>query len=1000
MQYTWDDAVTNVYQEVIQHICSLYAAPPRQWLNKPLSCNSIAGTVDPNGKVNVNDESPDSIAGQFYDYMPGHSFKVQYLIDHLDKHYALSLHTERACLAIVDIGCGGATATTALINMLLRKSERDTRFLFVGIDTNHCAVQLYDWMMQGYSRVSALEERIDYHAVIKGMPEVLTYVAEGLHQAKKKWAIPSLNDLWVIQSNVVRPLQNIWEEDKKARNSLGLDANRSLIPDDFGEVEARAYEQLLRLSEADRMLVMTVATNDDNWRGSSSQFGDSVMRIFSDRSHRATRLYAPLVVAQPLSVSYTNPDGSYWRTQRRVTSYTARFYADVEHIESQHFLADRDWQEIISLENLKLAWVRVRAAMIRESIVDEVDLKLFEYKLDGNLQAIRNRLLTYTTRLTDFPRLFYSVPKDEGKSRPRALQSIHEEVLAVAIIQVLGRTVQELMARNYGYRLDLAGNTEYLYRPWFRSYGRFRNAVRRALRGGDENGIIIRSDIANFYPTIPQEKLLTTVSAKLRIEANPRVVWLLRQLLLRSENEKDGGVLQGPLASGFWANLYLLELDSRFSDDYAHASFYRYVDDMVLVVPDASAKDRVLQDLRESIGELGLNLSDDKTDSESVVSALEALERDKTLDDLDKRFRQLTDGLYFTHPDYHAKLRLAAEHDWWKFIYAYQQCLSKLGVFVEASRLSRKVWQYVQNPLLRREVRKEFPAFDHSQDRDLWTRQFIEENDQWSGEYNAIKTELSNLLLEKWGEWKILKAENPDKLGEKEQKANLKNIQTYLSFTLNRLARLGYDQVLNIVIEIISNFPYVLKSPRVVIEHLALQGHVEHLHTIWQQLHEAVFPGISSLRALILRFFRSTEAVQNRGIIRILEGISVNDRVFTDDEFLVEALMATETLIFTPQYTPDVRQQKAFAGCAIQIKDRCAQLARNLLILAQRNGSQQEQYDLMRELMAEWYSLDNNYRTYQEPDFDSEIIEPEVVRKNYYYSRYPDNVEEFEGDYF
>ncbi len=98
MGYVWEAEVTDVYGQVIQRIKDLYAATPRQWLGKPLLHDAIEATVDPSGKVNVADESPDSVAGQFYDYMPGHSFKVQYLIDQLDLRYSLPLHTNERVL--------------------------------------------------------------------------------------------------------------------------------------------------------------------------------------------------------------------------------------------------------------------------------------------------------------------------------------------------------------------------------------------------------------------------------------------------------------------------------------------------------------------------------------------------------------------------------------------------------------------------------------------------------------------------------------------------------------------------------------------------------------------------------------------------------------------------------------------------------------------------------------------------------------------------------------
>lgn len=996
MIYAWNRAIAAIYQHQIGRVRDLWATTPPNWLSKEFETSSLEADIRPYGQVDVSDESSDSIAKQFWVYMPGHSFKVEHTIDKLEKQHMLPFHTKRACLAVVDIGCGGATASTAVINTMLKKLTMDTQVLFIGVDTNCCAVQLYDWMMNGYTNVPILRDRIDYHVLTKGMPEALTYIAEGLHQAKIKWGIPSLNDLWVIQSNVVRPLYNTWEKDNDIQESLHLDVARGLIPTDFGEVEARAYEQLLQLTEADRMLILTVATNDIKWRNSSKLFGESVMRTFNAKGHKPSSLHTPLDPDQPFSVSYINPDKSYWRMQRR--NYTVKFYADVELIESQRFHADRDWQEVISDDNLRLAWARVRAAMIRESLVDEVGLKLFESNLIHNLEVIRDQLLTYTIRLTDLSRLFYSIPKDENKSRSRALQSVQEEILAVAVIQVLGRNVQELMSRNYGYRLSLPDRTEYLYRPWFRSYGRYRNVVRKTIQGSDENGIALKSDIANFYPSIPQERLLASVLKRFRIEPTSRAAWLLRQLLIRSENDKDDGVLQGALASGFWANLYLLELDEQFSDDYTTASFFRYVDDMVLVIFEAAQQGEVQLYLETHVNKLGLTLSESKTESEELKTELERTKKNADLDTLDQRFRRLMEGLYFTRDEYHVSLRTCQEVEWWHFIRSYQDCLRELAVFVEGSRLSRKVWQYVKNPIFRRDRRYEMPAFDLVTNNQLWAEQFVNANVRWVVEANALRQALSELMRAKWAEWKQLKLANPEELKQSDRNARLKNCQTSINFTLNRLARLGYSEVLAEIEEIYCDYPYVLKSHRIVLEHLVLQGYVTLLESMWGRLQNTNQPGHSHIRALILRFYRRSDAMQNSNVISTLEAISISDKLLTDNDFFAEALMATETLIFSLNYRPDESSGRMFAQQASSVKSRCPQLARNLLILARRTAHDSEQYnDLLRTLLADSYPTD---KSLNKLNFSDDVMEPETLRQKYYHSRYPDNAEEFEGDYF
>lgn len=1017
-QYSWHEDIVTVYGSALGSLRKLYNGTPREWLPRyPLSRDALEKTVNANGKVDVSDESADSIAGQFYTYMPGHSFKVEYSIDLLESDYLLPLNSDRAAVAVVDIGCGGATASTALINRVLKQSLKSTQLLFIGIDTNHCAVQLYDWMMQKHCQIPSLIGRIDYHAVIKGMPEAITYIAEGLYRAKGKWGIPSLNDLWIIQSNVVRPLQSIWQADKQVREQLGMDANRGLIPDDFGDVEARAYEQLLQLTEADRMVIMTIATNEPRWQAGANTFGDSLVRIFSERGHKTRRhtCSGANLIDQLLTVTYANPEGSHWRREN-VKQYSGDFYADIAYIESERFHADQAWQEIISIPNLQLAWARVRAAMMREVLVDEIGLKLFEARLQKNLQYIRNQFLTYTNRLTDYPRVFYRVPKDEGTYRPRALQAIEEEILGVAVIQVLGKTVQELMSRNYGYRLEVGGRTEYLYRPWLRSYGRFRDAARKVILGSDEGAYVLRGDIKNFYPSISQEKLLKAVFEKFHIQPSSRAAWLIRQLIIRHENDRDSGILQGPLASGFWANLYLLDLDRKFSDDYRDATLFRYVDDMVFVARSLEAAGRVREDLIAQAKALDLELSPDKTDSqpEPVEFAKEGFQKNKELDNLDKRFRRLTDGLYFTTANYQSTIATYDNGSWWNFVSQYRRCLAARNVYVENSRLSRKLWQYVQDPTLSSARRLNMPDFALINDAQQWAEVFAHVNPQWTQNYVQIKQDLSAIFRENWLRWKnvweTLRQREADLMQDSDQeelqneikklKAEMKKHQSFIGFSLNRLSRIGFESVLDDIVEIFCYYSYIIKSPRLILEHLALQGHAGTLDNIFLCLQSATFPGASFIRAVWLR---SISLLEEQHYIGLLEQTCLSNTLGNGEPF-VEALMASETLLFLQTYRPSKTFVSNLRSHASEVGRACAPLVRNLLMLTRRYEGEDPDYDLAqwREEMNEVYI----WQTEDEDNSESELLdsvfqpEPNVIRDDHYYSRYPDNADEFEGDYF
>jgi hypothetical protein len=324
-QYAWHHPIGTVYQGVIERLQQRWLE--KTWLGARINTASLKNAAK-KGKPDVTTPTPDSIAGQFLVNMPSHSHKVEFALDQLlENDCLLPLITKNSYLAIVDIGCGGGAASTAVINAILKRQKAEMNVLFTGVEVDEHAIQLYDWMM--LSCESALPSAISMgsRAIFKGLPEALTYVAEGLEQARLKWQIPYLSDLWVIQSNVVRPLANQHTDDIKTRRKLELSGERGLIPDDFGVVIARAYQQLLQLTEADRMLMITVATwdspdrngaeRDQEQRERAETLTAAIHTTFSEKGYDV-KCPLPIQAAEvPLNVVHENPVGGFGLKHRK-----------------------------------------------------------------------------------------------------------------------------------------------------------------------------------------------------------------------------------------------------------------------------------------------------------------------------------------------------------------------------------------------------------------------------------------------------------------------------------------------------------------------------------------------------------------------------------------------------------------------------------------------------------------------------------------------------------
>ena len=87
------------------------------------------------------------------------------------------------------------------------------------------------------------------------------------------------------------------------------------------------------------------------------------------------------------------------------------------------------------------------------------------------------------------------------------------------------------------------------------------------------------------------------------------------------DHEAGKGIVQGNLASGFFANLYLVDLDARFGPGNKWGvEFFRYVDDMILIVPDPDLIPNVLNELEQELNNIGLELNRGKTESFTDVT--------------------------------------------------------------------------------------------------------------------------------------------------------------------------------------------------------------------------------------------------------------------------------------------------------------------------------------------------------------------------------------------
>jgi hypothetical protein len=229
------------------------------------------------------------------------------------------------------------------------------------------------------------------------------------------------------------------------------------------------------------------------------------------------------------------------------------------------------------------------------------------------------------------------VGEGELKLRPLAHLSVRDQTVAIAVLICLADAVEAAQGNpttrinagtrsnvvSYGHRLvakwdgDTAkfkwGNAK-LYRQYFEDYYRFVNRPERSRQELFPDGgswAIVHADLSQFYDRIPRGELIKRLH-KVASDAygssrpDPTFFKALRRLFnwswadedlrLATElcrNKPNIGLPQGLAASGFFANVYMLEFDASvvalfgktFGDHkWRVLDYCRYVDDMRFVV--------------------------------------------------------------------------------------------------------------------------------------------------------------------------------------------------------------------------------------------------------------------------------------------------------------------------------------------------------------------------------------------------------------------------------
>lgn len=249
--------------------------------------------------------------------------------------------------------------------------------------------------------------------------------------------------------------------------------------------------------------------------------------------------------------------------------------------------------EIIRTENLTLAWRRIGTATNHQYKRIFRDLyTAYELAASENLRRLHARLRG-NWQPTPPERIY--LPKPSGLQRPLSLLHLEDQIVQQALANVFAK---RLLVRRRGVELRYvfssilapAPNSIFFLRDWQDTYRKFQDTCRKHFRSGYR--WIASFDLAAFYDTISHDLLIRAAAPRSFYATGSQraLSWLECWSQGAGFTPYKHGIAQGPIASDFLAESFLLSLDEDLARDGIR--YVRYVDDIRLFAKSKSDAQR------------------------------------------------------------------------------------------------------------------------------------------------------------------------------------------------------------------------------------------------------------------------------------------------------------------------------------------------------------------------------------------------------------------------
>ncbi len=238
------------------------------------------------------------------------------------------------------------------------------------------------------------------------------------------------------------------------------------------------------------------------------------------------------------------------------------------------------FEEIISLENLLLAWKKfVIGKKLRK------DVQEFELHLMRNIIALHTDLKNKTYTHWSYQAFNISDPKPRNIHKA----SVRDRLIHHALYRILYPFFdKKFIADSCSCRIG-KGTHEALER--------FQSFYQKVSKNQTKTVWVLKCDVKKFFASIDQNILLEILRGHI---ADENIIWLLSQIIRSFYSTKKGvGLPLGNLTSQLLVNVYMNEFD-RYVKHRVKARYYiRYADDFVFLSENRKQLESVLSRIDE-----------------------------------------------------------------------------------------------------------------------------------------------------------------------------------------------------------------------------------------------------------------------------------------------------------------------------------------------------------------------------------------------------------------